>query len=249
MLRLLLFLILLTVAPLSRAEYRSFSRESSARGLLALFAPQERIDVWFFDSRNFMLLVLDESSAGKRYGTLERAMQLTGCAAGTNGGYFSADNASTPIGLVKHGGKRLHPLSTRGFTVAGVLYDTGQELKLERSAKLSTPGTKIKEAIQGGPFLVENGRRVSGLNATRSARRTFVATDGAGRWCIGTSSSLTLDALARWLNTPGAFGQFKVQTALNMDGGTSSAFWVKTPRIHHPSIKPVRNYIGIAPRR
>ncbi len=248
MLRLLLLLLLAT-APFCRAEHRSFSRESSKGGLLALFAPMERIDAWFFDAKGSKLLVLDEGDSGQRYGSLERAMQAEGCVAGTNGGYFSADRVSSPIGLVRHGGRRLHPLSTTGFTVAGVLYDTGRELKLERSARLSTPGSNIREAVQGGPFLVENGKRVSGLNATRSARRTFVATDGAGNWCIGVSSSLTLDALARWLSSPGALGSFRVKAALNMDGGTSSAFWVKSPRIHHPGIKPVRNYIGIAPRR
>ncbi len=248
-LRTALAFLLLISAPVTWAEYRSFTRESTASGLIALFAPQERIDAWFFHSRTSKLLVLDEGDGNKRYGSLERAMERENCVAGTNGGYFSADSTSSPIGLVRHGGKRLHPLATEGFTVAGVLYDTGHELKLERSARLSTPGAAIQEAIQGGPFLVENARPVPGLNATRSARRTFVATDGAGNWCLGVSSSLTLDALARWLNTPGSLGSFKVKTALNLDGGTSSAFWVKSPKVHYPGIKPVRNYIGITPRR
>ncbi len=248
MFRFVLFALLLASAPAAQAEYRAFTRASSASGLLALFAPMERIDLWFFNTRESKLLVLDEGDGGNRYGSLKQAMQAENCVAGSNGGYFSADSVSSPIGLVRHGGKRLTPLSTTGFTVAGVLYDTGQDIRLERSNRLSTPGANIQEAIQGGPFLVENYRKISGLNASRSARRTFVATDGAGNWCIGTSSSLTLDALAHWLNTPGALGTFRVKSALNLDGGTSSSFWVRSPQVHYPGIKPVRNYIGIAPR-
>ena len=63
----------------------------------------------------------------------------------------------------------------------------------------------MQAAIQGGPFLVENGSAVKGLNAQKSTYRTFIATDGGRRWCIGVSSSLTLKELAAWLAAPGEF--------------------------------------------
>ena len=114
---------------------------------------------------------------------------------------------------------------------------------LKRMKKLPA----MQAAIQGGPFLVENGSAVKGLNAQKSTYRTFIATDGGKRWCIGVSSSLTLKELAAWLATPGALGNFRVETALNLDGGSSSAFWCHETGISYPAFKQVRNYLGVAP--
>ncbi len=228
--------------------YHSFSRGGSSSGLLALLNPAPRIDAWFFTSASHGLLVLDEGDGGNRYGSLGEALRAEGCVAGINGGYFAADEASTPLGLLRHGGKQVTPLASGSFAVAGVLYDTGREIRLERSRKLSVPPARMREAIQGGPFLVEHGRKIAGLNASRRARRSFVATDGKGYWCLGMSTPMTLEELAAWLASGRALGSFRVQTALNMDGGSSSAFWVAKPQVDKPGVKAVRNYIGIAPR-
>ncbi len=250
MLRLILLILCLASAPLTAAPqgYHSFSRKEAGKGLLSLFAPAPRLDAWFFRSADFRLVVLDEGDQGQRYGSLAAAMQESKCHAGINGSYF-ADNAQhSPLGLLRHEGRQVTPLASGSFTVAGVLYDTGRELRLERSTRLSTRTTRMREAIQGGPFLVEDGRKVRGLNATRRARRSLVATDGEGNWCLAMSSPLTLDELADWLASGKALGSFRVQTALNLDGGTSSAFWCASPAVHKPSVKAVRNYIGMAPR-
>ncbi len=250
-LRFAFLLFCLLASPLVAAPqgYHRFSREGTTTGLLALLSPLQHIDAWFFSAASHRLLVLDEGDGGKRYGSLEKALRAEHCVAGINGGYFGADAAASPLGLLRHGGKQVSPLATGSFTVAGVLYDTGRDIRLERSRKLTTAPSRMREAIQGGPFLVEHGRKVAGLNATRKARRSFVATDGKGNWCLGMSSSLTLDELAAWLASGTALGSFWVQAALNMDGGTSSAFWVASPRVHQPGVKAVRNYIGVSPRR
>ncbi len=247
-LRPFLFLVCLALSPLAPAEYQSFKRDTRSGGLFSVMTPQDRIDAWFFNASESRIVVLDEGDADKRYGSLARAMEEEGCDAGINGGYFAADNESSPIGLVRHRGVRISPLSTGSFTVAGVLYDTGRELKLERSNKLSTAGEHMQEAIQGGPFLVDKGKAVRGLNNSRRARRSFVATDDKGRWCIATCSSITLYELAQWLSEGKALGDFKVRTALNLDGGSSSSFWVRSPGIRRPGLKAVRNYVGVSPR-
>lgn len=176
-------------------------------------------------------------------------MAQESCTAGVNGGYFSAGTTRTPIGLVRHGGKTISPLGTKGFTVAGVVYDTGRTLCLVRTRHLRAPVEHMREAIQGGPFLVERGQVVPGLEKTRKAARTFIATDGAGSWCLAITTPLTLHELACWLAEPGCMGSFRVHTALNLDGGTSCAFWDKAAGINHTSFKSVRNYVGIKPRR
>lgn len=229
-----------------QAEYREIHRTDCRRSFLSSLLQQEHIDAFFFRSATYCLCILDEGD-GHHFGSLRKALETAGCTAGVNGGYFADDDASSPLGLVIHRGQCLNPLATRGFTVAGTLYDTGHGIYLERSSKLSHRLSQMQEAIQGGPFLIEQGRIIKGLNDTRRAPRTFVATDGRGQWCIAVTSSMTLHQLACWLEQ-GALSPFQVRTALNLDGGSSSAFYDKTSRVSIPSGKPVRNYVGIKPR-
>lgn len=237
------------ICSISKAEHAVFTRPSPAQGLFFFLHQGDRIDAHLFNSRAFMLQVLDEGDSGTQQGgTLAEAMRASGCIAGVNGGYFAADADHTPLGLLRHRGKSVTRLATQGFTVAGVLYDTGEKLALERSHALSTPIEHTQEAIQGGPFLVEHGHIVAGLDKQKLARRTFVATDGKGNWCLAVSSPMSLHQLAEWLATPGAMGTFRVLHALNLDGGTSSAYWDSSDGTHLPSFKAVRNYVGIIAR-
>lgn len=243
LLRLLLLLLCLSVPV--HAEHRVFTRKE---GFLSM---RDKLNVYFFRSDTHRLLVRDEGSVKTpQYGSLDRAMRKSPCVAGVNGGFFGADAEGAPLGLVIQDGKRLSPLATGSFAVSGVVYDGEKSgLSLVRSSALKRMKSlpSMRTAIQGGPFLVERGTVVKGLNDRKSTYRTFIATDGALRWCIGISSSLSLKELAEWLATPGALGDFRVKTALNLDGGSSSAFWCHESGISYPAYKQVRNYLGVAP--
>ena len=65
---------------------------------------------------------------------------------------------------------------------------------------------------------------------------------------MGISTPMTLRALAEHLARPGALRGFRVQTALNLDGGSSTALQCEGHRVQS-NLKPVRNYIGLRPRR
>lgn len=238
-------LLLLFFCGAVQAEHRVFTRKD---GFLSM---RDKLNVYFFRSDTHRLLVRDEGSLKTpRYRSLDGAMRKSPCVAGVNGGFFGADAEGTPLGLVVQDGKRLFPLASGSFAVSGVVYDTGKGgLFLTRSSVLKRMKKlpAMQAAIQGGPFLVENGAAVKGLNAQKSTYRTFIATDGGKRWCIAVSSSVTLKELAEWLAAPGALGDFRVRTALNLDGGSSSAFWCHETGISYPSFKQVRNYLGVAP--
>ena len=239
------------LACMCRAEHAVFTRPAPKQsGLLALLgADQQRLEVHFFRAEDTALCIVDEGNGTPLYGSLEVAMRKHRCTAGVNGGYFSANAERTPLGLVRHAGFTVSPLASGGFTVVGVVYDTGKTLCIERTARLQTPVRAMQDAIQGGPFLVEQGRAIVGLEKNRSAARTFIATDGKGRWCLAVSSPLTLHELATWLAEKGCMGDFQVQTALNLDGGTSSAFWDAAAGAYLPGFKAVRNYVGVRPRQ
>jgi len=80
----------------------------------------------------------------------------------------------------------------------------------------------------------------------RSARRTFAAIASANRAALGYCSDAPLADLARILATP--LGDFKIQRALNLDGGSSSAFWFRKDdgsAFSIPEEKSVRDFVGI----
>ena len=105
-------------------------------------------------------------------------------------------------------------------------------------------------ALQCGPFLVDAGAAVSGLNNTKSARRTFVLTTGSDRVAIGFSSSVTLAQMGEILATARLAPDLKVQRALNLDGGSSSAFWFAGERgvFSIPEQKTVRDFVAVVPK-
>lgn len=241
----ILAIALLICCCFAHAQHEVFTRKNG------FFSPTDKINAFFFEEKTHRMVVRDEGDTGKpRYGSLDKAMRKSPCVAGVNGGFFGSDPEGTPLGMVVQDGKTLHPLETGSFTVTGIIYDTGRQLRLMRSSAFAAmaPKPRVQSAIQGGPFLVENGKPVKGLNDVKSTYRTFIATDGKSRWCIATTSSLTLRQLADWLATDGTLGSFKVDRALNMDGGTSSAFWCHPSGTYFSSIKQVRNYVGVAPR-
>lgn len=211
--------------------------------------PNDKIHAYLFDERECALRIIDEGNiSAPRYGSLEKALQASGCLAGVNGGYFGADASGTPLGLLIENGKKISPFAGRSFTVAGVVYETGSAIRLVRSGVYADNPPAATQALQGGPFLVENARPVPGLHRDKVALRTFIATDGRGKWCIGTTSPMSLGELADWLAQPGTLPGMNVRVALNLDGGSSSAYWVGNPHCYYPSIKQVRNYLGIVRR-
>lgn len=231
--------------------YASAQHTEISRGR-AVWLGGDKMELFAFKGAEMGLKVMDEGGATKlNYGGHEKAFMSRLCVAGVNGGFFTKEN--NPLGLVIQNGKRLHTLETGSFAVAGVLFDNGKKVELLRSldylALSKEKREQVKEALQGGPFLVEKGKVVKGLDHEKKAARTFIATNGKGIWLLGVSSSLSLAELAQWLANPADMGGFTITQALNFDGGSSSLFWLKDKgSLMYPS-KPVRNYLGISPRK
>lgn len=177
--------------------------------------------------------------------SLAEAMKRENCIAGVNGGYF--DPAFKPIGLLVSNETIISPL-TRARLLKGVLCSSVRGIEIVRLGEFSR-NRKLDSAIESGPFLVDLGRHVSGLDQTRRARRTFAAVGRHGRAMLGICSELTLDQLAILLSSVSLREDFKIWRALNLDGGSSSAFWFQRKdgsAISVPEEKTVRDFVGIA---
>jgi len=198
------------------------------------------LDLALLTTKSATLRVIDNPTGENDLATL---MPRENCLAGVNGGYFDPENK--PVGLLISGGKLIAPLR-KARLLSGVLVASAGRVQLFRTAEYS-PKRKADEALQCGPFLVDRGQPVPGLNDTRSARRTFVLTSGPDRAAIGFCSGVTLAQLAKILATRGIAPDLKAQRALNLDGGSSSAFWFAGERAPFSisEQKTVRNFLGV----
>jgi len=206
------------------------------------------VEVVRFQSADAGFQVVDQGADGDR--SLDAVMFAAGALAGINGGYFHPDRR--PLGLVVSNGVAVHA-EERARLLSGVLlvYANGS-IRLQR---VDEPRQKmaVREALQAGPFLVDAGQPVAGLDSQRAARRSVVATYGAGTWAILTLDQATLADAAALLATPGVLGDGKkIVRALNLDGGSSTGLWVKgegaaSPR-YSPEFGTVRNFLGVFSR-
>jgi hypothetical protein len=198
------------------------------------------VDLALFFTKLCRLRVIDNADGVN----LVDAMGRANCIAGINGGYFDPDFA--PLGLRIIDGKVTSRLR-HGRLMSGVLA-SNNAIHIFRVAEFSVH-QKANAAIECGPFLVDLARPVRGLEATRAARRTFAAIGSGDRAALGFCSDATLADLARILAVP--LGDFKIQRALNLDGGSSSAFWFRRNggnALSIPEEKTVRDFVGIIPK-
>jgi hypothetical protein len=110
---------------------------------------------------------------------------------------------------------------------------------------------KLIAAIQSGPFLVEGHKRIRGLNDSQLARRTFAGIATNDRAFLGVCSDVSLAELANILATTSIVAESKTHRAMNLDGGSSSAFWFAREDGDAFSIagrKPVRDFVAIVPK-
>jgi exopolysaccharide biosynthesis protein len=205
----------------------------------AVSGEEATLDLALFSTKNATLRVVDNPKGDY---DLASVMRRSRGLAGVNGGYFDPQNA--PVGLLISDGKSIAPLR-KARLLSGVLVVTKTRVELIRSGEYSARKNAIA-ALQCGPFLVDGGKPVAGLEATRTARRTFVLTIGSDRAAIGFCSTVTLAQLGDILATP----ELKTQRALNLDGGSSSAFWFASERgaFSIAEQKTVRDFVIVTPK-
>lgn len=186
--------------------------------------------------------------------TLAAALQRCGALAGVNGGYFHPDR--TPLGLEISGGQLVHSFE-RARLLSGLLAIGASRTALLRVSEFS-PRQKLNDALQAGPFLIDQEKAVTGLNDVRRAQRTAICFskasgkegDVADVFRLIVCEPVTLAEFAQILTTQLRTGTHTVERALNLDGGSSTGMWIRgrdTSDIGDPKVN-VRNYLAILPR-
>jgi exopolysaccharide biosynthesis protein len=209
-------------------------------------ARNERItvDLAIFSTESCGLRVLQNEGGAE---SLADVMKHEKCLAGVNGGYF--DEKFAPIGLRIANGQMIAPLQ-RARLISGVLVASSRGVQIVRSREFSRRPT-VTAAIQCGPFLVDRGQPIGGLNDSHLARRTFAATTTGDRALVGICSGVSLAEFSKVLATTSFAEDLRIERALNLDGGSSTGFWFARENgtvfsIHEQ--KSVRDFVGIVPK-
>ncbi len=202
------------------------------------------VDLALFSTKSCTLRMIDQPIAPRE---LAQVMEQQSCFAGVNGGYFDPDYG--PIGLLIVDGRTIAPLQ-RARLLTGMLTASVRGVQIMRTREFSRQ-QKLNAAVQCGPFLVDLDRPVRGLEGVREARRTFAAITKSDRAALGFCTEVSLADLAKILATVQIADGFKISRALNLDGGSSSAFWVRRETgkaFSIPEQKTVRDFVAVVPR-
>jgi Phosphodiester glycosidase len=243
-------LLLLAVVASARAEWNVLSVEQDA-GRAGIehrhvvvedtgLGQRADVDVVVFSAKSCALRVIDNPEGE----SLSAIMKREKCVCGVNGGYF--DPEFKPIGLRINDGKAFS-LLRRARMITGILLQSERGIDVIRVGEFSH-AKKITAAIQSGPFLIEANKPVRGLNDSQRARRTFAGIADTDRPLLGICSDVSLAELAKILATVPVAEKSKIRRAMNLDGGSSSAFWFARENDSAFSIagqKPVRDFVGV----
>jgi hypothetical protein len=204
----------------------------------------------FFDERDCQIRVVanPDRKTAKPLDVIGRAENAV---AVCNGGYFHASGDFGSAGLEISGGVRSDKF-TRGDWVGALMVRQGKASLVWENEFRDAPD--ITEFVQCSPWIVSEGRVVPvppPKEPEQRNHRTFIMTDGSGRWAIGVCKRTGWLELAHILVTPGIINEMKAQRALNLDGGPSTGLWCHSEEGRDYFEKPgwaVRNAIVVVPR-
>jgi hypothetical protein len=245
--------VLFAITTTARAEWKILSAESEpGRGGIehrhvvvedATAGERVAVDVAVCPAKSTGLRVIDNPDGQ----SLAAVMKKQEYVCGVNGGYF--DTEFKPIGLRVADGATFSPLR-RARLITAILQQSDRGIDVVRVGEFART-KKRSAAIQSGPFLVEGNKRIRGLNNSQLARRTFAGIATNDLAVLGFCSDISLAELADMLATAPILADSKIRRAMNLDGGSSSAFWFAREDGSAFSIsgrKPVRDFVAIVPK-
>jgi len=199
-----------------------------------------------FDSHDYKLSVIDQPDSWAGGGAIDDTLHAARAIAGVNGGFFSPD--FTPLGLMIANGRKTGSWQANKLLTGSIaISDTTPHLYWNAESRGDSSATHF---LQAGPRLVDASRPIPNLERTKNVPRTFIATDGGHLWALGIVRSTSLGELSSLLATTDLIPGFRIQRALNLDGGRSTAIhaqFTDGQSITEPGWSTVRNYLGIVP--
>jgi Phosphodiester glycosidase len=203
---------------------------------------QVRLHAVTFSAQDCTFALMDDPEGAYDLASAARKRRAL---AAVNGGYFHPDRS--PLGLRIRQGREIHPLE-RAKLLSGLMTVSAGNISLLRTGEF-TRTAAVREAVQAGPFLVDRGRPVAGLNGSRHDARTAIVAGPKQQFGLVIMDRTTLADAAAILSTPSILGNWSVVRALNLDGGSSTGLWVAgDDPFYHREWRDVRDFVAIVPR-
>lgn len=245
----------ITPTPITEApKILEHPQPLTAPTLVARNLPEFNLEGVAFDSRTHRLRVVDQTNGpGTRFIDAAEAGTSNNALAAINAGFFTPEGE--PLGLLTSKGKSSGSWNSATSIGSALWHEShsGTSRISRRSETNPATAKQMRESLQSGPMLIDRGLAVSGLESDKTSARSFIAWDGGTRWFIGRTSPCPLNTLAATLAS-GKHCGWKIQRAMNLDGGRSSDLWISSrvsggPLTSRPPWnRPVRNFLILVPR-
>lgn len=163
---------------------------------------------------------------------------------------FHFDSSKTQLQLHKQPAALEKPLKHDVHLAAVALGSapTPQTFNLEIAngvLKISKATTNNVSSIKIGPQLLRPEHPQPLLDKKHHARRTFLLHDGAKRWAIGYSPSLSQMQLATALAHISANGPVHYKAAYQLNAGSHSSLWVRNEEYHPFYLKELKQPLAV----
>ena len=163
-----------------------------------------------------------------------------------NSSYFGHDMEI--LGYAERLGHVLNPEVASEGLFSAFFYWDGARAGLKRKGESLPKGVPV--LFQAGPRLVWDGDAILGLDDKALANRSLLSIDSQGRVSIvamGGLSYTTLAELPGILIEPTAKGGVDSIRALNLDGGSSTQFFLRQTKPYHlPGFTKVPVFLGVS---
>jgi hypothetical protein len=180
-----------------------------------------------FETNRIVPRILRSSQYQLKGANVKTFAEKSGAVAAINGSYFDTDGK--PLAFLKSSSQAVNPKISKNSLYSGVFGVQDQRpLILHRD---DFNPEDAEEALQSGPLLILRGaaQAVTGV-PNRASRRSLIAIDQDGRVIIAVTDSL-IGGLY-WAEAQEIFlapaWQIRAAHLLNLDGGGSTQFYVKT---------------------
>lgn len=201
-----------------------------------------------FDARSHRLRLLDQPNGpGTLWPDARAAARSVSALAAINAGFFTPEGK--PLGVMISDGKKLGANNPSSLGSA-VWFEANGRTGIVRREKSNFNAPQL---LQAGPLLAEGSKAIAGLENGKTSARCFIAWDGGTLWMIARTSPCTLAQLTQSIAGQSPCG-FPIQSAINLDGGSSADLYVAKEVNGGPAIyraiwnKPVRNFLVLQVR-
>jgi len=194
---------------------------------------------------------------GRPAGAVEEMAEKAGVVVAANASFYLPESYQ-PIGLIVAGGKVEN--DWKKAAGSGIFWVKDGKAGVEWSRVFQKHWQRAELALQAGPLIIEpDGRMGIRSNTKKYRARTALGLDSARRVVLACTlrtdngeelRGLDLYELMQILAADQRHGGLGLKAALNLDGGTSTAFSLRHQNIKllAPSLHAVPNGIGLRPR-